>query len=78
MLPTNFRLTQTMQSDVEFRCCRMCFGVVTVVKVIAMTVASMLDCRSTIRCRACVLSEMNTVYVDIKIPLLADISLLVF
>jgi len=67
-----------MQSDIEFRCWRICGGVVAVVKGIAMTVVSRLDCRWTTRCRACILSKTNTVDIDTKIPLLADIGLLVF
>ena len=78
MLSSNYHLTQTMQSEIEFRCSRICGGVVAVVKVMAMTVASKLDCRSMIRCRACVLSKINTVDIDTIIPLLADICLLVF
>ena len=71
-------LTQTMQSDIEFRSCRICGGVVTVVKVIVINVASRLDGRWTTRCRAGLLSKTNTVNIDTKIPLLSDISLLVF
>jgi hypothetical protein len=67
-----------MQSDIEFRCCRICGGVVAVVKVIVMAVASSLDGRWTTLCTACLHSKTNTVHIDTKTTFLADIGLLVF